>query len=146
MEGLHFHFSHSCIGEGNGNPLQYSCLENLRDGGALWAAIYGVAQSQTQLKRLSSSSAILANSSWAPCQARWVIWSCLTIASWGKYCFYLYGRWGNCGLWMSEVVRLLSNEVVIRILNIWLSTTIVWLVVSKVKTTRWISHSSFPQE
>ena len=44
------------IGEGNGNPLQYSCLENPRDEGALWAAIYGVAQSQTQLKQLSSSS------------------------------------------------------------------------------------------
>ena len=42
--------------EGNGNPLQYSCLENTRDGGAWWAAVYGVAQSQTRLKRLSSSS------------------------------------------------------------------------------------------
>ena len=46
----------SCIGEGNGNPLQCSCLENPRDGGAWWPAIYGVAQSRTQLKRLSSSS------------------------------------------------------------------------------------------
>ena len=55
-EQNHFHFSLSCIGEGNGNPLQCSCLENPRDGGALWAAIYGVAQSQTGLKRLSSSS------------------------------------------------------------------------------------------
>ena len=45
----------SCIGEGNGNQLQCSCLENPRDGGACWAAVYGVAQSQTQLKRLSSS-------------------------------------------------------------------------------------------
>ena len=45
-----------CIGEGNGNPLQYSCLENPRDGGAWWAAIYGVAQRQTRLKRLSSNS------------------------------------------------------------------------------------------
>ena len=54
-ERLHFHFSLSCIGEGNGNPLQYSCLENLRDGGAWWADLYGVAQSQTRLKRLSSS-------------------------------------------------------------------------------------------
>ena len=55
-ERLHFHFSLSCIGEGNGNPLQYSCLEkNPRDGGAWWAAIYGVAQSRTRLKRLSSS-------------------------------------------------------------------------------------------
>ena len=44
------------IGEGNGNPLQYSCLENPRDGGAYWAAVYGVAQSWTRLKRFSSSS------------------------------------------------------------------------------------------
>ena len=51
-----FHFPLSCIGEGNGNPLQCSCLENPRDGEAWWAAIYGVAQSQTRLKRLSSSS------------------------------------------------------------------------------------------
>ena len=53
-EQLHFHFSLSCIGEGNGNPLQCSCLENPRDGGAWWAAVYGVAQSRTRLKRLSS--------------------------------------------------------------------------------------------
>ena len=50
------YFSLSCVGEGNGNPLQCSCLENPRDGGAWWAAVYGVAQSQTQLKQLSSSS------------------------------------------------------------------------------------------
>ena len=55
-ERLHFHFSLSCIGEGNGNPLQCSCLENPRDGGAWWAAVYGVAQSRTRLKWLSSSS------------------------------------------------------------------------------------------
>ena len=55
-ERLHFHFSLSCTGEGNGNPLQCSCLENARDGGAWWAAAYGVAQGQTRLKRLSSSS------------------------------------------------------------------------------------------
>ena len=55
-EWLHFHFSLSCIGEGSGKPLQCSCLESPRDGGAWWAAIYGVAQSWTQLKRLSSSS------------------------------------------------------------------------------------------
>ena len=51
----------SCIGEGNGNPLQCSCLENPRDGGAWWAAIYGVAQSQTRLKRLSSDKELPAN-------------------------------------------------------------------------------------
>ena len=55
-ERLHFHFSLSCIGEGNGNPLQCSCLENPRDREAWWAAIYGVAQSRTRLKLLSSSS------------------------------------------------------------------------------------------
>ena len=55
-EWLHFHVSLSWIGEGNGSPLQCSCLENPRDGGAWWAAVSGVAQSQTQLKRLSSRS------------------------------------------------------------------------------------------
>ena len=57
-ERLHFHFSFSCIGEGNGNPLQCSCLENPGDGGAWWAAVYGVAQSRTRLNRLGSSSSI----------------------------------------------------------------------------------------
>ena len=55
-ERLHFHFSLSCIGEGNGNPLQCSCLENPRARGAWWAAVYGVAQSRTRLRWLSSSS------------------------------------------------------------------------------------------
>ena len=55
-EQFHFHFSLSCIGEGNGNPLQCSCLENPRDGGTWWAAVNGVAQSWTRLKWLSSSS------------------------------------------------------------------------------------------
>ena len=55
-EPLHFHFSLSCIGKGNGNPLQCSCLEKPRDGGAWWAAVYGVAQGRTRLKWLSSSS------------------------------------------------------------------------------------------
>ena len=49
-ERINFHFSLSCIGEGNGNPLQCSCLENPRDGGAWWAAVYGVTQSRTRLK------------------------------------------------------------------------------------------------
>ena len=53
---LDFHFSPACIGEGNGNPLQCSCLENPRDVGAWWSAVSGVAQSRTWLKRLSSSS------------------------------------------------------------------------------------------
>ena len=57
-ERLHFHFSLSCIGEGNGNPLQCSCLENPRDGGAWWASVCGIAQNRTRLKQLSSSSPI----------------------------------------------------------------------------------------
>ena len=67
---LHFHFSLSCIGEGNGNPLQCSCLQNPRDGGAWWAAVYGVAQSQSRLKRLSSSSS-LDSLSQGPAGASW---------------------------------------------------------------------------
>ena len=55
-ERLHFHFSLACTREGNSNPLQYSCLENPKDGVAWWASIYGVAQSRTRLKWLSSSS------------------------------------------------------------------------------------------
>ena len=55
-EQLHFHSSLSCIGEGNGNPLQCSCLENPRDRGAWWAAVYGVTQSQTRLKQLNSNN------------------------------------------------------------------------------------------
>ena len=62
IERLHFHFSLSCIGEGNGNPLQCSCLENLRDRRAWWAAVSGIAQSRTRLKWLSSSSS---SSNWA---------------------------------------------------------------------------------
>ena len=58
-ERLHFHFSLSCIGEGNGTPLQSSCLENPRDRGAWWTVIYGVAQSRTQLRQLSSSNSML---------------------------------------------------------------------------------------
>ena len=58
-ERLHFHFSPSCIGEGNGNPLQCSCLENPRDGGAWWAGVYGVARSRTRLKQLSSIHKIM---------------------------------------------------------------------------------------
>ena len=65
-ERLRFHFSLSCIREGNGNPLQCSCLENPRDGGAWWAAVYGVAQSWTCLKRLSSSSSSMSHQKYFP--------------------------------------------------------------------------------
>ena len=65
-EQLHFHFSLSCIGEGNGNPLQCSCLENPRNGGVWWAAVYGVAQSWAGLKWLSSSSRYLSREKPSP--------------------------------------------------------------------------------
>ena len=84
-EWLHFHFLPSCIGEGNGNPLQYSCLENPRDRGAWWAAVCGVAQSQTQLKWLSSSSSS----------------SKLTLDLFiGLHCvdLFLFGHFGFCSL------------------------------------------------
>ena len=61
-ERPHFHFSLSCIGKGNGNPLQCSCLENPRDRGAWWAAIYGATQTRTGLKQLSSSSSSISSS------------------------------------------------------------------------------------
>ena len=69
-ERLHFHFSLSCIGERNGNPLQCSCLENPRDGGACWAAVSGVTHSWTWLKRLSSSGRWSVNA----CQFKWREW------------------------------------------------------------------------
>ena len=71
----------SCIGEGNGNPLQSSCLENPRDGGAWWAAVYGVTQSRTWLKRLRSSSSVYMSILFSPslplflCQLCWQIQS-----------------------------------------------------------------------
>jgi len=70
-ERLHFHFSLSCIGEGNGNLLQCSCLENPRDGGAWWAAVYGVSQSQTRLKRRSSSSS--GTKQWICCSIKFLV-------------------------------------------------------------------------
>ena len=62
---LQFYFSLSCTGEGNGNPLQCSCLENPMDGGSCWAAVYGVAQSRTWLKWLSSSSCYFQTRVWS---------------------------------------------------------------------------------
>ena len=73
-ERLHFHFSLSCTGEGNGNPLQYSCLENPRDRGAWWTAVYGVAQSRTRLKRLSSSSSSGSVAKYPPATQEMKMW------------------------------------------------------------------------
>ena len=99
-ERLHFHFSLSCIGEGNGNPHQCACLENPRDGGAWWAAVYGVAQSRTRLKRLSSSnsSSIHLQQFWNP--------SVVSASSWeSHFLCRLIGSLGvpkERGVWNSQ--------------------------------------------
>ena len=89
-ERLHFHFSVSCIGEGNGNPLQCSCLENPRDGGAWWAAVYGVAQNWTWLKWHSSSS-----------RMSWWIFNKLIIVT-ISWCMYVKSVW--CITWTYPVL------------------------------------------
>ena len=97
-ERLHFHFPLSCIGEGNGNPLQCSCLENPRDRGAWWAAVYGVAQSWTWLKRFSSSSTMI----WpftvaisAACGLFVCCWSLMTMGKWWGKNGWGDSRWGE---------------------------------------------------
>ena len=100
-ERLHLPFSLWCIGEGNGNPLQCSCLENPRDGGAWWAAVYGVAQSRTRLKRLSSSSRVIITKQVVlSAFFLWLLW--VFIAAWA---FSSCGGWGllsSSGAWASN--------------------------------------------
>ena len=103
-ERLQFHFSLSCIGEGNGNPLQCSCLENLGDGGAWWAAVYGVAQSRTWLKWLSSSSRVKYYpkfQAFTGCLAKYPLHMsgdyCTVKGGWGSKVL----RWALCPNWHS---------------------------------------------
>ena len=99
-ERLHFDFSLSCIGEGNGNPLQCSCLENPRDGAAWWAAVYAVTQSRTWLKWLSSSSSLLIFYFQIMYQGGdfWVCWLSSNV-------WILFTSWG-----FKELVRKLKRE------------------------------------
>ena len=91
-ERLYFLFSLSCVGEGNGIPLQCSCLENPRDRGAWWASVYGVAQSRTRLKWLSSSSSSQGNDSASAIRDVYHLWrhrvssvkSCFSSETWGS--------------------------------------------------------------
>ena len=100
-EQLHFHFSLSRIGGGNGNPLQCSCLENPRDGGAWWADVYGVAQSWTRLKQLSSSRGQSALSPYWDkdnadrCSSTW--WVLLPSSCWKNYNQIIenHASWGH---------------------------------------------------
>ena len=103
-ERLPFHFSLSCIGEGNGNPLQCSCLENPRDGGAWWAAVYGVAQSRTRLKRLGipvhssvRELAMVEYRYWFICLFLLVSWNCPQELGLYLNCLlYLDLNWRKC--------------------------------------------------
>ena len=113
-ERLHFHFSLSCIGEGNGNPLQCSCLENPRDGGVWWAAVYGVAQSWTRLKWLSSSSSSSSSD---------VLTMNTSDSQYSLYCKYLpdfgeitEGFWDSCFLSFLSVNKFIWKQK-------WLSQT-----------------------
>ena len=126
-----FHFSLSCIGEGNGNPLQCSCLENHRDGGSWLAAVYGVAQSRTWLKRLSSSSSSVFISGFSVLFA----WSCIPAPivcyhdSWGIMLQVL-----NEILWVLEVCSITIIVVMAMLGSVYVHTDfIVDLLVIKTK-------------
>ena len=106
IEWLHFQFSLSCIGEGNGNPLQCSCLENPRDSRAWWAAIYGVAQSREWLKWLSSSSSSVTGQ-WLGCicwveMGVWMAWRA------NRSCFWRVSIISNSG--KVEWVQILGTQ------------------------------------
>ena len=114
-ERLYFHFSLSCIGEGNGNPLQCSCLENPRFRGAWWAAVYGVAQSRTWLKWLSSSSSSSSNpiNEWITRPI--LFWLIQRKRHHEPLCFYhdemiresiLWGKNNHCLLWKRKEINL----------------------------------------
>ena len=103
-ERFHFHFSLSCIGKGNGNPLQCSCLENPRDGGAWWAAVYGVAQSWTRLKQGSSSSS-----------------SSTYLGTKLGYCFFFVAFLGQLGNHGGSVTAVGFNADRVSIFDSWLS-------------------------
>ena len=102
-EWLPFHFSLSCIGEGNGNPLQCSCLENPRDGGAWWASIYGLTQSRTRLKRLSSSSS---SSRQSRKFRTYLVPTSRPLGTWGRR------RWGQAKGW-------LGPDLVLSVASLW---------------------------
>ena len=100
-ERLHFHFSLSCIGEGKGNPLQCFCLENPRDGGAWWAAVYGVAHSWTRLKQLSNSSSFDLTFQ-VPCNI------VITASDLTSITFYIH----NCTLFLLWLCLFILSEVI----------------------------------
>ena len=132
-ERLHFHFSLSCMGEGNGNPLQCSCLESPRDGGAWGAAVYGVAQSRTRLKRLSSSSRVgdYLGRFWE-CQERFISPSVVVVYWEGRDIpFYaLIAGFTEIGETLEEcVAREVMEEAGLRVKNIRYCKSQPWAIV-----------------
>ena len=118
-ERLHFHFSLSCIGEGNGNPLQYSCLVNPRDGGAWWAAVYGVAQSRTRLTWLSSHG-IEWEAQNLCTQMDWVsvkIWYFQMVWFWKSYLNFLSFHFPSCKVSVGSCQDSCSNSRSISLVN-----------------------------
>ena len=106
---LHFHFLLSCIGEGNGNPLQCSCLENPRDRGAWWADVYGVAQSRTRLQSLSSSSSSMWVILWAIPVGQnqkhsWICWIVCYFWKYWKKKTWLYKLFRNILAYFIQVI------------------------------------------
>ena len=111
---LHFHFSLSCIGEGNGNPLQYSCLENPKDRGAWWGAVYGVAQSDMTEVTCSSSS----SSSSLDFVFIWFLAICLS-CTWVQFSLSLCYSWFNVYMKpVNEYFALARKILTIIFLNI----------------------------
>ena len=107
-ERFPFHFSLSCIGEGNGNPLQCSCLENPRDGGAWWAAVYEVAQSQTRLKWLSSKiNPIKLLTQYLANRERWGIE--IHDNEWGWICRYHFPLYISLCTWICNLIKCLQS-------------------------------------
>ena len=126
-ERLHFDFSLSCIGEGNGNPLQCSCLENPRDGGAWWAVASGVAQSRTRLKWLSSSSSrIYISRKWKPTTVF------LPGESYRQRSLAGYSPWGQKELDMTEQLNN-NNQAIYLCLYLYLITDSMDINLSKLK-------------
>ena len=118
-ERLHFHFSLSCTGEGNGNPLQCSCLENPRDGGAWWPAIYGVAQSWTRLTWLSSS------------RSHWHCWPRPSSRT-SSFCFILnshtLSRFSHC-----VSISFTSFSLLHFFLEFWFVCLFVWNLIQRIE-------------
>ena len=133
-ERLHFHFSLSCIGEGNGNPLQCSCLENPRDRGAWWAAVYRVTQSLIQLKRHNSSSS---SSSTGRTPFVWHYMEVLTNFQHFTYGQQFTDRSQHSSSHQTVKISCLHKGGLLFITSVLLLFSLSWVVHGKRKTCKW---------